>query len=115
MRQVGKVGQRRAKGLKKAAPIVCERAGGWWAGGESGCIGAHCEVCGRAGWYQLAHVDERSQGGDESPENLLNACPTCHDHTRFGDGGLACGTEKAKEIAGRDSEGIPQDSEHIQA
>ena len=87
--------------MKKSAPIVCERAMGWWAG-DSGCIGSACEVCGRGGWwYPLAHITEKSQGGGEEPENLLNACyPGCHDHVRYGDGGLACGTERAKQIAG---------------
>jgi len=89
-----------ARRMKKSAPAVCERAGGWWAG-ESGCIEAHCEICKRGGWwYPLAHINEKSQGGDERPENLLNACPSCHDHVKYGDGGLACGTERAKRIAG---------------
>jgi hypothetical protein len=104
MRQVGKVGQRRAKGLRRAAPIVCERAMGRWYGwppGGEGCVGSVCEICGRAGWWPLAHIDERSQGGDESPENLLNACPHCHDHAKYADGGLACGTARAKQIARR--------------
>ena len=100
MRCLGKVGLRRIKGLRKAAPIVCERSGGWWAGDE-GCIDSHCEICGRGGWWKLAHIDERSQQGGEEPENLLNACPDCHDHVRYGDGGLACGTERAKKIARR--------------
>jgi len=98
LRSRGKVALRREKGLKAAAPIVCERSRGWWAG-KAGCIGSVCEICGRGGWWPLAHIDERSQGGDEDPTNLLNACPSCHDHVRYSDGGLACGTERAKLIA----------------
>ncbi len=86
MKQLGKVGKRRQKGMEKAAPIVCERAGGSWNGwtGER-CVGAMCEICGCAGWwYPLAHIQGRGVGGDERPDNLANLC--LHHHDRLDNG-----------------------------
>ena len=105
MRQVGKVGQRRAKGLKKVAPIICERAGGFWAG-ESGCIGAHCEVCGRAGVVlQMAHIRSRAQCGNEDVTNLILLCQECHYTMDNGDAETREQMRgKAKDIAGRVTE-----------
>lgn len=82
MRQVGKVGLRRAKGMKKAYPIVCERAGGIWNGRY--CEGARCELCGLRA-TDTAHIQSRAQGGDESPENLVALCRRCHNLMDHGD------------------------------
>jgi hypothetical protein len=81
MRQVGKVGLRRAKGMKRAAPIVCERAGGRWCGFDGDkCVGSQCELCGKYGWwYPLAHIQGRGVGGHEEPWNLANLCLSCHN------------------------------------
>ena len=92
IKHLGKVGLRRAKGMKQSAPIVCERAGGHWNGKY--CEGATCE-----GWLPVrdmdgkirawikcpgmasdtAHITSRAQGGDEDPSNLAALCRTCHN------------------------------------
>jgi len=77
IRQIGRIGKRRAKGLKAAVPIVCERAGGYWNGYY--CEHAHCELCRRTGYLETAHITSRAQGGDESPENLIALCCDCHE------------------------------------
>ena len=38
----------------------------------------YCHICGAAGWTEWHHIIYRSQGGDESPENLIEVCPKCH-------------------------------------
>jgi hypothetical protein len=81
MRQVGKVGQRRAKGLRKAAPVVCARAGGTWYGwtGER-CVGATCEApgCGETKGLAMCHIQGRGQQGNDTPENIVVLCPLHH-------------------------------------
>ncbi len=37
-----------------------------------------CSVCGAKSHLQLAHIRPLSLGGDNSPENLIVLCPTCH-------------------------------------
>ena len=82
MKRTGKVGKRRAKGMKAAAPVVCERAGGRWNGRY--CEGAQCELCGRQA-SDMAHVISRAQGGDESLDNLAALCRECHNMLDGGD------------------------------
>ena len=86
MKKRGKVTKRRERGMKDSAPVVCARAGGSWCGwtGER-CVGAQCEMCGKAGWYYpLAHIIGRGQCGHEEPENLANLCLACHDRFDHG-------------------------------
>lgn len=113
MNQVGKVGKRRQKGMKKAYPVVCERAGGQWNG--TFCEGAMCEgylpVYDQEGaikaWLKCphraedtAHITSRAQGGDESPDNLIVLCRPCHDLLDHGDRKTREALrERAKEIA----------------
>ncbi len=40
--------------------------------------GWRCQHCGRIGNSELHHQVFRSQGGDNSPENLITLCSTCH-------------------------------------
>jgi hypothetical protein len=87
----GKVSVRRAKGMKAAAPIVCERAGGRWMGWDAPirCVDARCERCGKYdSWAEplaMCHIQGRGRQGDESPENLAVLCPSCHDLLDHGD------------------------------
>ncbi len=88
--------------LHKLTPALCRRAGGRWCGwtGDQ-CVGAHCEICGAALLGIIgarAHIHERRSDKDDNMDNLIIACPQCHNHDRFPDGGLACGTEKALQI-----------------
>ena len=86
MKHRGKVTAHRERGMKDSAPVVCARAGGSWCGwtGER-CVGAQCELCGKAGWwYPLAHIIGRGQCGHEEPENLANLCLSCHDRFDHG-------------------------------
>ena len=77
MNQVGKVGKRRAKGMKAAYPIVCARAGGVWNG--TYCEHAHCELCGRGGVVlETAHIQGRWDQGNEDVSNLIALCHSCH-------------------------------------
>ena len=68
MRRIGKVGARRAANLaawRKRHPCP-----------------ATCPLCGMApDWRGLSvhHIEHRSQGGDESDDNLTWACGRCHD------------------------------------
>ena len=81
MRQIGKVGARRAKGMKESAPTVCERAGGIWYGwtGER-CVGATCEApgCGETKDLAMCHIEGRGQQGDDTPENIVVLCQRHH-------------------------------------
>ena len=37
-----------------------------------------CKNCGRAKGLELAHLQARSQGGEDSEKNLLLLCSACH-------------------------------------
>ena len=37
-----------------------------------------CSVCGAKSHLEVAHIRPLSLGGDNSPENLIVLCPTCH-------------------------------------
>ena len=37
-----------------------------------------CVFCGRTDSATAAHVINRSQGGDDSPNNIVRACQDCH-------------------------------------
>ena len=88
LKSKGKRSRERERGMRDAAPIVCNRAGGEWCGrtGER-CVGAQCEMvdengvrCNNYGWwFPLAHIQGRGVGGREKPENLMNLCLSCHD------------------------------------
>ena len=39
----------------------------------------HCVFCGRTDSATPAHVINRSQNGDDSPNNVVRACQECHD------------------------------------
>lgn len=38
-----------------------------------------CVVCGRSDMSTPQHVKKRSQGGSDSPRNLVRMCVPCHD------------------------------------
>jgi len=100
IKKVGKVGARRAKGMKKAYPIICERAGGVWNG--SYCEHAHCELCGRGGVeLETAHIKGRWDQGDERVANLIALCGDCHIAMDEGDDETRERMmERARKIAG---------------
>jgi len=82
IRQVGRVGKRRAAKRAVINPDLCERAGGTWEMNEFGhqhCTGHHCEFCGRAMDCDGAHSQGRGQCGDDTIENMIVACRACHD------------------------------------
>ena len=58
------------KGLKPI-PLSARRAVAARSGGV-------CEACGAAAASHVHHRKLRSQGGDNSPENLLHCCHGCH-------------------------------------
>lgn len=70
IRRVGKVGRRRAAGMRAAKPVVLERSGGR-------CEAMFSPACRLVGEC-LHHVKPRSRGGDDSPENLIHSCHACH-------------------------------------
>lgn len=41
--------------------------------------GEPCEWCGMRPGHQLHHKTRRSQGGDDTRENLMWVCGFCHD------------------------------------
>jgi len=81
LKHTGKVGLRRANGMKQSAPIVCERVGGRWLGWDAPvrCDGALCELCGQSKDLAMCHIQGRGQQGNEDPANLAVLCPKCHD------------------------------------
>jgi len=83
IKKVGKVGKETAKGMKKTAPVVCERAGGMWCGWDAPvrCEGATCEwpTCGGTHDLEMCHIIGRGQQGDETPENIAVLCLTHHN------------------------------------
>jgi hypothetical protein len=64
--------RRRRRDLGAARTAVRERAGGR-------CEAAIEGVCTGSGAH-AHHVLRRSQGGPDTPENLLWLCPPCHGH-----------------------------------
>lgn len=38
-----------------------------------------CEVCGDTKWLEFHHVEFRSQGGKNDPENVILICKNCHN------------------------------------
>jgi len=106
IKRVGKVGKRRAKKRKGINQALCERAGGSWETNEFGhwhCEGHHCEFCLRAMDCDGAHSQGRGQCGDDTLENIVVACPSCHYKFDHGDKATrAAMRERVKEITGRD-------------
>ena len=96
----------RERNLKKITPYLAERSGGMWLGWDTGgqhAVDCRCEICGAFLWDIIghrAHINERKGPKDDMIENIIVACDACHDHDKYPDGGLACGTERAKQIAG---------------
>jgi 5-methylcytosine-specific restriction endonuclease McrA len=37
-----------------------------------------CQVCGKASQLEIHHIEFRSSLGDDSLENLITLCATCH-------------------------------------
>ncbi len=70
LRRVGKVGRRRAAGMRAAKAAVLERSGGR-------CEAMFAPDCRHVGEC-LHHIVRRSQGGDESLANLIHSCHACH-------------------------------------
>ena len=70
MRRVGKKGRARSKRLEAARPALEARSGG------------RCEIpwCRRRGPLDPHHIVKRSQGGDDTLDNLLHLCR--RDHAR---------------------------------
>ena len=101
MRTKGK--HARGAALKRITPDLARRAGGRWLTWDAWphSVECRCEICGAFVGDVMghrAHIDERKSEKDDTIENIIVACNECHDHTRFGDGGLVCGTEPAKAI-----------------
>jgi len=40
--------------------------------------GWRCQLCGSLSGLQVHHVQRRSQSGDDSGDNLITLCSTCH-------------------------------------
>jgi 5-methylcytosine-specific restriction endonuclease McrA len=38
----------------------------------------YCQLCGRAGATQAHHITFKSQGGHDTPDNLIALCIDCH-------------------------------------
>ena len=73
LRSIGKVGARRAKNMAK------------WK--ESHPVPEVCPECGMApDWRGMSvhHKTKRSQGGDESDDNLTWLCGRCHERQHLG-------------------------------
>ena len=47
-------------------------------------LGEPCDICERRPGTDPHHVQYRSQGGADVPENLLWLCRTCHDDLHAG-------------------------------
>ena len=101
----GKHARSESKTLRENTPYLAERAGGEWLGWHSlegtHALGVKCEICSRhlpdvIGFR--AHIDERRSEADDNIWNIIIACPDCHNHDKYPDGGLRCGTEEAKRI-----------------
>jgi len=95
----------RGKELHDITPYLAKRAGGFWLGWNTQepthATDVQCEICQCAlpdvmGFR--AHIRERKSEKDDTIWNLIVACPGCHDHDKYPDGGLACGTEAALAI-----------------
>jgi 5-methylcytosine-specific restriction endonuclease McrA len=69
MRRQGPRGRARAARLSGLRPQVLQH----W--------GAFCMACGRRGPLDLHHVVKRSQGGQDTVENIVPLCRRCHDAT----------------------------------
>jgi 5-methylcytosine-specific restriction endonuclease McrA len=46
--------------------------------------GASCVLCGRFS-DDLHHVEKRSQGGSDNPQNLVSLCRICHENVHEND------------------------------
>ena len=84
-------------------PYLASRSGGVWLTWDvwPHSDGCQCEICGAYigdVWGHRAHIDERRGPKDDNIWNLIVACNGCHDHDKYPDGGLKCGTEEAKRI-----------------
>ncbi len=40
--------------------------------------GSRCQCCGSRSKLEVHHKEFRSQGGDDSEENLISLCASCH-------------------------------------
>jgi len=112
IKRQGKRSREREKGVDKHTPYLASRAGGVWLGwhteGEH-AVGVQCEICGA--YLQdimghRAHIDERRGPKDDNIWNLIVACPNCHDHDKYPDGGLKCGTKEAKRLVAEKNEAM---------
>jgi len=94
----------RGKKLNDITPYLAERAGGYWLGWHTNgahSVGCQCEICGAHIGDVMgnrAHIRERKSEADDTIWNLIIACPGCHNHDDYPDGGLVCGTEAALAI-----------------
>ena len=43
--------------------------------------GWRCQICGSRSNLEVHHQEFRSQGGDDSEENLITLCTVCHANT----------------------------------
>ena len=103
IKQLGK-NKHDSPSLRRITPYLAERAGGMWLGWKTGgqhAMDCQCEICTaylRDVIGHRAHINERKSEKDDAIENIIIACDACHDHDKYPDGGLACGTAKALEI-----------------
>ena len=66
LNRIGKKGRKDAAELAKASKAVSDRSGDV------------CEICHASEATQKHHIQRRSQGGSNEPENLLHLCLWCH-------------------------------------
>jgi 5-methylcytosine-specific restriction endonuclease McrA len=48
--------------------------------------GMRCQFCGRREHLQVHHIEFRSQGGADDPDNLITLCSDCHHDLHAGGG-----------------------------
>jgi len=103
IKKVGKNARSESKTLHDNTPYFTVRSGGYWLTWDKWphSIECCCEICGAfVGdvMYHRAHIDERRSEADDNIWNIIVACAGCHNHDKYPDGGLKCGTEEAKRI-----------------
>jgi hypothetical protein len=65
-----------AAGMRELRTFAFDRSN---AQCENSIDGERCDTRIYWGSFHLAHMEGRGRGGSDIPENVLAACPTCHD------------------------------------
>ena len=63
-----------AAGMKQLRTFAFNRSNA-----ENAIDGERCDTRLYWGSFHLAHIEGRGRGGSDAPENVLAACPACHD------------------------------------